>query len=50
MIITEECINARAEIMTQDKAVNTEVLNKGLDFVVDEGIESAKEVSTVVGR
>jgi hypothetical protein len=47
MIITEGYINKRAEILTQGRAVNTGVINRGLDFVVDRGIRLAKDTNIV---
>jgi hypothetical protein len=49
MFIRDRYTNSRdgGEILTQGKAVNTEVVNKGLDFVVDRGIRLAKDPSQV---
>jgi hypothetical protein len=47
IVITREYINPRAEIITQSKAATIEIVNEGLDLIVDEGIESAKEASMV---
>ncbi|MDR1418339.1 MAG: autotransporter outer membrane beta-barrel domain-containing protein [Endomicrobium sp.] len=47
IVITREYINPRAEIITQSKAATLEIINEGLDLIVNEGIESAKEASMV---
>jgi hypothetical protein len=48
IVITRgQYIDPRAEILTQSKAATLEIINEGLDLIVDKGIESAKDASMV---
>ncbi|MDR2066588.1 MAG: autotransporter outer membrane beta-barrel domain-containing protein, partial [Endomicrobium sp.] len=47
VVITRRYIDPRAEIITQSKAATLEIINEGLDLIVDKGIESAKDASMV---
>jgi hypothetical protein len=39
--------NPRAAIITQSKATTVEIVNEGLELIIEEGIESAREASMV---
>ncbi|MDR1418557.1 MAG: autotransporter outer membrane beta-barrel domain-containing protein [Endomicrobium sp.] len=47
IIIIKGYINPRAAIITQSKATTVEIVNEGLDLIIEKGIESAREASMV---